>query len=163
MGPFRVLVRTAPDTCRLDKPATWRVFPEFDVERLRPCPRRTDLLGGVSGAGQPPPAAGPDSVPEHEVQELLKFKCTPAVRGWHGRLRAVDRPPTLLPGGAATADPRCPVGNEREDRLEDKTAVPVSDTGLPGERDWQCRIVKRSRLVMSITPFSCLNCSAPFV
>ena len=74
MGPFRVLVRTAPDTCRLDKPATWRVFPEFDVERLRPCPRRTDLLGGVSGAGQPPPAAGPDSVPEHEVQELLKFK-----------------------------------------------------------------------------------------
>ena len=36
MGPFRVLARTAPNTCRLDILATWRVFPEFNVERLRP-------------------------------------------------------------------------------------------------------------------------------
>ena len=36
MGPFRVLARTASNTCRLDIPATWRVFPDLNVERLRP-------------------------------------------------------------------------------------------------------------------------------
>ena len=74
MGPFRVLARTAPNTYRLDIPATWRIFPEFNVERLRPYLRRPDRLGGDSDVGPPPPAAGPDGVPEHEVQELLKFK-----------------------------------------------------------------------------------------
>ena len=74
MGPFRVLACTAPNTYRLDLPATWRIFPEFSVERLRLYLRRLDRLGGDSDAGLPPPAAGPDGVPEHEVQELLKFK-----------------------------------------------------------------------------------------
>ena len=74
MGPFRGLARTAPNTCRLDLPATWRVFPEFNVERLRPYLRRSDRLGGDSDAGPPAPAAGPDGVPEHEVQGLRKFK-----------------------------------------------------------------------------------------
>ena len=36
MGPFRVLARTAPNTYRLDLPATWRIFPEFNIERLSP-------------------------------------------------------------------------------------------------------------------------------
>ena len=31
MGPFRVLARTAPNTYRLNIPATWRVFPEFSI------------------------------------------------------------------------------------------------------------------------------------
>ena len=57
MGPFRVLARTAPNTYRLDIPATWRVFPEFNVECLRPHLRRPDSLGGDSDAGPPPPAA----------------------------------------------------------------------------------------------------------
>ena len=74
MGPFRVLARTAPNTYRLDIPATWRIFPEFNVERLRPYLRRPDRLGGDSDAGPPPPAAGPDGVPEHEVQELLEMR-----------------------------------------------------------------------------------------
>ena len=74
MGPFRVLARTAPNTYRLDIPATWRVFPESNVERQRQYLRRPDSLGNDSDAGPPPPAAGPDGVPEHEVQVLLKFK-----------------------------------------------------------------------------------------
>ena len=67
MGPFRVLARTATNTCRLDIPATWRVFPGFNVERLRPRAylRRPDRLGGESDVGPPPPAAGPDGMPEH--------------------------------------------------------------------------------------------------
>ena len=56
MGPFRVLARTAPNTYRLDLPATWRVFPEFNVERLRRYLRRSDRLGGDSDAGPPAPA-----------------------------------------------------------------------------------------------------------
>ena len=36
MGPFRILARTAPNKYTLDIPATWRIFPEFKVERLRP-------------------------------------------------------------------------------------------------------------------------------
>jgi hypothetical protein len=74
MGPFKVLARTAPNTYRLDIPATWRVFPEFNVERLRPYLRRPAGLGGDSDTGPPPPVAGADGAPEHEVQELLKFK-----------------------------------------------------------------------------------------
>ena len=71
MGPFRVLARTAPNTYRLDIPATWRVFPEFNVERLRPYLRRPARLGGDADVGPPPPVPGADGVPEHEVQELL--------------------------------------------------------------------------------------------
>ena len=52
----------------------WRVFPEFNVERLRPYLRRPDHLGGDADAGPPPPEIGADGAPEHEVQELLKFK-----------------------------------------------------------------------------------------
>ena len=74
MGPFKVLACTAPNTYRLDIPATWRVFPEFNVERLRPYRRRPACLGGDSDAGPQPPVVGADGSPEHEVQELLKFK-----------------------------------------------------------------------------------------
>ncbi len=42
MGLFKVLASTAPNTYRLDIPAAWRVFPEFNVERLLPYPRRLD-------------------------------------------------------------------------------------------------------------------------
>ncbi len=31
MGPFTVLACTAPNTYRLDIPAAWRVFPEFNI------------------------------------------------------------------------------------------------------------------------------------
>ena len=97
IGPFRVLARTAANTHRLGIPATWRVFPEFNVERLRPYHRRParlggdvgvgppapvlgadgvpehlDRLGGNSDTGPPPPPAGPHGVPEHEVLELLR-------------------------------------------------------------------------------------------
>ena len=73
MGPFRGLARTAPNTYRLDIPATWRIFPEFNVERLRPYRRRSDRLGGPgdSDAGPPPPAAGRRGA-RREVQELLQ-------------------------------------------------------------------------------------------
>ena len=73
MGPFRVLARTAPNTYRLDIPATWRVFPEFNVERLRPYLRRPARLGGDADECPPPPVTvlGDDGMPEHEVQELL--------------------------------------------------------------------------------------------
>ena len=74
MGPFKVLARTAPNTYRLDIPERWRVFPEFNVERLRRYLRRPDSLGGDSDVGPPPPVSGTDGAPEHEVQELLKFK-----------------------------------------------------------------------------------------
>ena len=47
-GPFKVLARTVPNT------------------------RRPDRLGGK--AAPPPPLIGADGRPEHEVQELLKFK-----------------------------------------------------------------------------------------
>jgi hypothetical protein len=36
MGPFKVLACPAPNTYRLDVPATWRVIPKFKVEHLRP-------------------------------------------------------------------------------------------------------------------------------
>ena len=74
MGPFKVLARTAPNTYRLDVPSTWRVFPEFNVERLRPYLRRPDTLGGDADTGPQSPVPGADGAPEHEVQELLKFK-----------------------------------------------------------------------------------------
>ena len=73
MGPFKVLACPAPNTYRLDIPASWRVCPEFNVERLRPYLRRS-----AAAADDPvvPPAAvaGRDGHPEHEVRELLKFK-----------------------------------------------------------------------------------------
>ena len=65
MGPFKVLACPAPNTYRLDVPATWRVFPEFNVERLRPY-----LRGPAVPA--PPAAAGDPAAPA--VQEILKFR-----------------------------------------------------------------------------------------
>ena len=65
IGPFRVLARTAANTHRLGIPATWRVFPEFNVERLRPYHRRPARLGGDVGVGPPAPVLGADGVPEH--------------------------------------------------------------------------------------------------
>ena len=57
---------TLTRTYRLDVPATWRrVFPEFNVERLRPY-----LRGPAVPA--PPAAAGDPAVPA--VQVLLKFR-----------------------------------------------------------------------------------------
>jgi hypothetical protein len=56
MGPFKVLACPAPNTYRLDSdiPATWRICPEFNVERLRPYLRCPDHLGG----DRPPPPSG---------------------------------------------------------------------------------------------------------
>jgi hypothetical protein len=65
MGPFEVLACPAPNTYRLDVPATWRVFPEFNVERLRPY-----LRGPAVPA--PPAAVGDPAAPA--VHELLKFR-----------------------------------------------------------------------------------------
>ena len=73
MGPFKVIACPAPNTYRLDIPASWRVCPEFNVERLRPYLRRPDNLGGDLPP-PPSPVAGADGAAEHEVQELLKFK-----------------------------------------------------------------------------------------
>ena len=69
-------------------------FPEFNVQRLRPYLRRPDRLCGDSDAGPPPPAAGPDGVLEHEVQELLKFKMPSlkcAMAGRKGRVASSRR------------------------------------------------------------------------
>ena len=73
MGPFQVLAIPAPNTYRLDIPATWRTCPEFNVERLRPYLRRPEHLG-EDVLVPPPPVVGADGELEHEVQELLKFK-----------------------------------------------------------------------------------------
>ena len=73
MGPFKVLAIPAPNTYRLDIPATWRTCPEFNVERLRPYLRRPEHLG-EDVLVPPPPVVGADGELEHEVQELLKFK-----------------------------------------------------------------------------------------
>ena len=75
MGPFKVLARRAPNIYRLELPAAWRAFDEFNVERLRPYHHRPPR-GGAAG-------------PRPMVQELLKFKlryCRPylLVR-WAGR------------------------------------------------------------------------------
>jgi hypothetical protein len=59
MGPFKVIACPAPNTYRLDIPASWRVCPEFNVERLRPYLRRPDHLGGDLQP-PPPPVAGAD-------------------------------------------------------------------------------------------------------
>jgi hypothetical protein len=64
MGPFKVLACQAPNTYRLDVPATLRVFPEFNVECLR-----SYLRGPAVPA--PPAAAVDPAAPA--VQELLKF------------------------------------------------------------------------------------------
>jgi hypothetical protein len=71
MGPFKVLACTAPNTYRLDIHAVWRVFPEFNVERLRPYLRRPDHMGGDSRP--PPPVLGADGGQEYEVKELLRL------------------------------------------------------------------------------------------
>ena len=72
MGPFKVLACPAPNTYRLDLPSSWRVFNEFNVDRLRPYVRRPAHLGGEPDP--PAPDVGADGAPEHEVAELLKFK-----------------------------------------------------------------------------------------
>ena len=57
MSPFRVLARTAPNTHRLGIPATWRIFPEFNVERLRPYLPTTSPPRRRPGC-RPPTASG---------------------------------------------------------------------------------------------------------
>ena len=74
MGPSKVLARTAPNTYRLNVPATERTCAEFNIERLRPYLHRPDHLPVGGAAAPPPPVVGADGRPEHEVQELLKFK-----------------------------------------------------------------------------------------
>ena len=73
MGPFKVLARTAPNTYRLDIPATWRVFPEFNVERLRPYLLRPDHLGGDADRRRRAGARGAGAA---QVQDALR----PALR-----------------------------------------------------------------------------------
>ncbi len=76
-----VRARTAPKTYRLDVPATWRVFPEFNVERLRPYLRRPFHLGCDSDVGPPPLVSGADGAPEHKVQELCNLtKCKAVIK-----------------------------------------------------------------------------------
>ena len=72
MGHFKVLARQAPNTYRLEIPATWCACDEFNVERLLPYRRRTEGL--CCAPGPPPPVPGADGGPEYEVQELLKSK-----------------------------------------------------------------------------------------
>ena len=72
MGPFKVLARTAPNTYRLDVPGTWRTSTEFNVKCLQQYLRSPDHLGGE--AAPPPQVIDANGRPEHEVQELLKFK-----------------------------------------------------------------------------------------
>ena len=73
-SPFKVLARTAPNTYHLYVQATWRTCAEFNFERLLPYLCRPNHLGGAEAPGPPPPVVGADGRPEHEVQELLKFK-----------------------------------------------------------------------------------------
>ena len=61
MGPFQVLARTAQNTNRLDIPATWRIFPEVNVERLRAYLRR-------------PTASAATRMPAHR-QRLARTVC----------------------------------------------------------------------------------------
>ena len=68
MGPFKVLARTVPIMYRLDIPATWRVFPEFNVERLRPYLRCPAGLGGDSDTGPPPPVLARGTVAYTSLQ-----------------------------------------------------------------------------------------------
>ncbi len=80
MGPFTVLACTAPNTYSMDIPAAWRVFLEFNVERLLPYLRHADHLGG--DAVPPPPVLGADGGQEYKVKELLLLKmcyCWPYV------------------------------------------------------------------------------------
>ena len=72
MGPFKVVACTAPNTYRLDVPATWRAFNEFNVSRLRRYQRRPAWLGG--DPPEPSPVIGRDGSMEHVVQEILKFR-----------------------------------------------------------------------------------------
>jgi hypothetical protein len=44
MGPFKVLACPASNTYCLDLPSSWRVFNEFNVDRLRPYFRRPPHL-----------------------------------------------------------------------------------------------------------------------
>jgi hypothetical protein len=71
MGPFKVLACPAPNTYRLDDSATWRIFPEFDVETSASLPARARRDGparcrrgpggraGGAGAAQVPDALQP--------------------------------------------------------------------------------------------------------
>ena len=57
-------------------------LPRVNVERLRPYIRRPALLGGDTDGAPPLPVLGADGSPEHEAQELVKFKmryCRPYV------------------------------------------------------------------------------------
>ena len=152
MGPFKVLACPAPNTYRLDIPAGWRTFPEFNVERLRPYLRRPATLGGEPPP--PSPVAAPDGALEHEVQELLKFKmrygrphvlvrwagcnasgdtwepldnltnCEGAISAFERATgRTLPRPPPAPPGRAAAVPvPLAPVGFAVE-------AAPPGDLG----------------------------------
>ena len=73
MGPFQVLRQTAPNTYQLDLPPTWKAVNEFNVSRLRRYHRRPDWMG--SEAVVPAPVVvSADRPPEHEVQEILRFR-----------------------------------------------------------------------------------------
>jgi hypothetical protein len=89
MGPFKVLASPASNTYRLDLPSSWRVFNEFNVDRLSPYVRRPAHLGvepdppaPVVGA-DPGWSAGARAGGAAQVQDALR----PAPRPG-----AVDRP-----------------------------------------------------------------------
>jgi hypothetical protein len=129
MGPVKVLACPAPNTYRLHSPAGWRIFPEFNVERLRPYLHRPATLGSEppplphGGAGRCPGARGAGAA---QVQDALRPTLRPSPLGWLRRLwrhvgapdkltnceeaisaleratgRTLPRPPPTPPGGAA--------------------------------------------------------------
>jgi hypothetical protein len=94
MGPFKVLASACPALRNyrwpsLDVPATWRVFPEFNVE----CPR----LYRRGSEGRDPPAAG--EVP----RGACECRCCSS-----SEFATVIRPswPVLMPRSSALGGPR---------------------------------------------------------
>ncbi len=66
MDLFRVLAKTAPNSYRLDPPTSWRIFLEFNVERLHRYLCRLPALGGDDEPEEPAPVLDAGRL-EHEV------------------------------------------------------------------------------------------------
>ena len=73
MGPFQVLLQTAPNSYQLDLPPTWKAVAEFNVSRLWRYHRRPDWMGSEAVVPEPIVVSA-DKPPEHEVQEILRFR-----------------------------------------------------------------------------------------
>ena len=69
-------LHTAPNTYRLDILATWRVFPEFNVELQRPYLRSPARFGGDADVCPPPPVLGAD--PSTRCRSCSSSRCATA-------------------------------------------------------------------------------------